>query len=139
METGIKVGDCMKTSLITVSEDASVYEAAIKMKDKDVSCLLVTDAKGKIYALVTDADLVRNALATKKLSVKIKEIASKPLIGLEPDKDISEAAKLMGAKNIKRLVVFKGNNVVGIISARDIVRISPSLYDLIAEKERVKT
>jgi len=108
------------------------------MKDKDVSCLLVTDAKGKIYALVTDADLVRNALAPKKLDVKIKDIASKPLVGLEPDKDISEAAKLMGAKNIKRLVVFKGSNVAGIISARDIVRISPSLYDLIAEKERVK-
>jgi CBS domain-containing protein len=139
METGIKVGDCMKTSLITISEDASVYDAAVKMKDKDVSCLLVTDAKGKIYALVTDADLVRNALAPKKLGVKIKEIASKPLIGLEPDKDISEAANIMGAKNIKRLVVFKGSNVAGIISARDIVRISPSLYDLIAEKERVKT
>ena len=49
METGIKVGDVMKTSLVTISEDASIHEAAKKMSEKKLSSLLVTqNASGKI-------------------------------------------------------------------------------------------
>lgn len=138
MDTGIKVGDCMKTSLITISEEASVYDAAIKMKEKDVGTLLVTDAAKKIYGIITDEDLVKKAVAPRKMDARIKDIVSKPLLGISPEADISEAAKTMGLKNVKRLVVFKGSKVAGIISEKDIVHISPSLYDLIAEKERLK-
>ncbi len=138
MDTGIKVGDCMRSELVTISENASIYEAAEKMTRQDVGCLVVTDVRDKIYALITDEDLVRKVLAKKRLDAKVADVASKPLIGLPPDADLSEAAKLMGKKRVKRLVVFSGRDVVGLISARDIVNLSPSLYDLIAERERIK-
>ncbi|PIO05946.1 hypothetical protein COT29_03415 [Candidatus Micrarchaeota archaeon CG08_land_8_20_14_0_20_59_11] len=138
METGIRTGDCMRRSLVTISEDASMYEAAKVMTDARVGGLLVTDAKKKIYAMMTDADIVRKAVATKKMDLKVKDIASKPLIGVPASADINEAARLMGQKNIKRLAIFDAGKIVGIISERDIVRISPSLYDLIAEKEHLK-
>ncbi|MFH0836080.1 MAG: CBS domain-containing protein [Candidatus Micrarchaeota archaeon] len=140
METGIKVGDCMRTSLITINEEASVFDAAKLLTAKNVGSLLVKDKKGKIYAILTDEDLVRRALAKNKLHAQVSSIASKPLIGLTPDKDLSEAARIMGSKKIKRLVVFKDKSSaepVGIISESDIIRISPSLYDLIAERERI--
>lgn len=138
MDTGIKVGDCMKTELATISESASIYDAAEKMTRQDVGCLVVTNDRDKIYALITDEDLVRKALAKKKLDLKVKDVASKPLIGLPPEADLTEAAKLMGKKRVKRLVIFRDRDVVGIISARDIVDLSPSLYDLIAERERIR-
>ena len=138
METGVKAGDCMRRSLVTISDDASMYEAAKVMTDARVGGLLVTDAKKKIYAMMTDDDIVRKAVATKKMDLKVKDIASKPLIGVAASADINEAAKLMGQKNIKRLAVFDAGKIVGIMSERDIVRISPSLYDLIAEKEHLK-
>ena len=138
METGIRTGDCMRRSLVTISEDASMYEAAKVMTDARVGGLLVTDAKKKIYAMMTDADIVRKAVATKKMDLKVKDIVSKPLIGVAASADINEAAKLMGQKNIKRLAVFDAGKIVGIMSERDIVRISPSLYDLIAEKEHLE-
>jgi len=138
METGVKAGDCMRRSLVTISDDASMYEAAKVMTDARVGGLLVTDAKKKIYAMMTDDDIVRKAVATKKMDLKVKDIASKPLIGVAASADINEAAKLMGQKNIKRLAVFDAGKIVGIMSERDIVRISPSLYDLIAEKEHLE-
>jgi len=128
----------MRRSLVTISDDASMYEAAKVMTDARVGGLLVTDAKKKIYAMMTDDDIVRKAVATKKMDLKVKDIASKPLIGVAASADINEAAKLMGQKNIKRLAVFDAGKIVGIMSERDIVRISPSLYDLIAEKEHLE-
>jgi len=139
MDTGIKVGDCMRSELETIPDSASIFEAAEQMTRRDVGCLVVTNERDKIYALITDEDLVRKVLAKKKLDSTVKDVASKPLIGLPPSADLTEAAKLMGKKRVKRLVVFNpGHDVVGIISARDIVDLSPSLYDLIAERERIK-
>jgi len=128
----------MKTELITISDDASVFDCAKLMTDEKIGSLVVKDSKGKSYGLVTDEDLVRKAIAKNNLKAKVKEITSKPLIGIAADADLSEAARQMGLRHVKRLVVQKGHEVVGIITARDIIELSPSLYDLIAERERIK-
>ncbi|MFQ5405917.1 MAG: cyclic nucleotide-binding/CBS domain-containing protein [Candidatus Micrarchaeia archaeon] len=138
METGIKVGDCMTTKLVTISGKASIIDAARKMNECDVGSLLVTDSKQKIYAIATESDLVRKALSTGNLNHEIKDVASFPLLTVPATSDVSQAAKLMGKKSIKRLIVVSAGKIAGIISSKDIVRISPSLYDLIAEQQRIK-
>ena len=139
MDTGIKVGDCMKATLVTIDEDASIVDAAKKMKGKKVSCLLVTDSSGKCERIVTESDLVKKALATEKLSVKVKNVANQPLITISAGADITAAAKQMGKENVRRLIVLDRQDIVGIISAKEVMRISPSLYDLIAEQEHYAT
>ncbi len=135
METGIKVGDVMKTGLITISEDQTVLDAAKLMKKNHVGSILVSSENGGIKGIVTRSDIVERAIASGKGDdCKIREVMSKPLVGLEPDADVSDAAKLMGNEDLRRLVVFRKGKIVGIISDKDIVKISPSLYDLIAEK-----
>ena len=137
MDTGIKVGDCMKTALVTIGEDASSFDAARKMAEHKVGCLLV-EKGGKITGIVTDSDLIKKCLATERVYKKISEIASKNLVGVGIDADLSEAARVMGQKKIRRLVIQKSGRVVGIISESDIVGISPSLYDLIAQKQALQ-
>ncbi len=139
MDTGIKVGDCMRTVLVTIRDSASIVDAAKKMKERGVGSLLVLDSKEKTYGIITESDIVRKALATGKLDSHIREFASSPLVTVSAGSDIYEAAKLMGAKNVKRLVIVADGKLVGIISAKDVVRVSPSLCDLIAEREHVKT
>ena len=135
METGIKVGDIMKTRLISITENSTIQQAAKIMKSKDVGSVLVTDKSKHIYGILTDMDLVEKALAKGlRLNTSIKTMVSKPLIGIDPSEDLSEAARLMGNEDLRRLVVFKEGKVVGILSENDIVKISPSLYDIIAEK-----
>lgn len=137
MDTGIKVGDCMKTVLVTISESASIVDAAKKMKARAVGSLLVLDSNDKTYAIITESNIVKKALAEGKLDGKVKDFASFPLVTISVGSDVSEAAKLMGAKNVRRLVVIAEGKIVGIVSQKDVIRISPALYDLIAEKEHV--
>ncbi len=135
METGIKVGDIMKTTLIAINDSATVQEAAKIMKSRNIGSLLVKDKNKRIYGILTDRDLVEEALAKGAgIGTPIKKYVSTPLVGIEPKADISEAARLMGNEDLRRVVVFREGQVVGILSERDIVKISPSLYDLIAEK-----
>jgi len=134
MDTGIKVGDCMKTTLITIDESASIFDTAKKMSDAKVGSLLV-EKNGKITGIITDSDLVRKCLAKKNTHCTVGEVATHPLVTIGPEMDLSEAARLMGTKKLRRLVVMQGNHTVGIISSTDITKISPSLYDLIAQKQ----
>ncbi|MFH1751051.1 MAG: CBS domain-containing protein [Candidatus Micrarchaeota archaeon] len=135
METGIKVGDIMKTSLVSISDTATIQQAAKIMRSRGIGSLLVKNNSKKIFGILTDRDLVEKALAKGlKSNVKIAKLVSKPLVGIAPEFDISEAARLMGNEDLRRLVVFQEGKVIGILSEKDIVKISPSLYDLIAEK-----
>ena len=135
METGIKVGDVMKTNLITISEDKTVFDAAKLMKKSHVGSILVKTRKGGLTGIVTRSDLVERCLAEGKGGAcKVGNVMSQPLVGVEPEADVSDAAKLMGNEDLRRLVVYRKGKIVGVLSDRDIVKISPSLYDLIAEK-----
>jgi CBS domain-containing protein len=137
METGVKVGDCMKTSLVTIKDSASVLEAACKMKQSSVGSILLTNDAGRIYGILTAEDIVHKAVTADKIGASVKEFASSPLLSVTPDADLSEAARKMGEKNVKRLVVKSDGKITGIISERDIIKLSPSLYTLIAERERL--
>ncbi len=125
----------MQSSLVKINDSASVVEAARKMKDSGVGSLLVEDSKG-IYGIVTADDLVLKVVASEKTGSSVKDVSSKPLICIGAEADLSEAAKKMGERDVKRLVVRKDQKIVGIISQKDIIRISPSLYDVIAKRSR---
>lgn len=122
----------MKTNLATISGDASVADAASQMAALNVGSLLVCSPSGAIDAIVTERDLVRKSLASGNVGAKVVEVASSPLLKIDAGADISAAAEAMGAKKVKRLVVEQDGKLKGIISQVDIIRITPSLYDLIA-------
>jgi CBS domain-containing protein len=132
-ETGIRVEDSMKAPMVTILDTATLTEAARKMKAKKIGSLVVVDRKNIPYGVITTTDLVYRALARKRAG-KVRDFMSKPLITVVQNADLNEAAKLMRDKGVKRLIVIKGDKPIGIISERDLVRISPSLYDLIAER-----
>ena len=136
MLTGVKVGDCMQQSLAVINGDASVSDAAKAMKAKKVGSLLVIDSKKNPFAIITERDIVWKAVAKGKTGQKVRAFASRPLIRISAGADISEAAKVMRDKDVKRLVVADEGKVIGIISEKDMVRISPSLFDLIYEEEK---
>ncbi|MFL6327166.1 MAG: cyclic nucleotide-binding/CBS domain-containing protein [Nitrososphaeraceae archaeon] len=106
---------------------SSVQQAAKKMKDRNVSSLLIVDEKGKPQGIVSERDLVtkvcyndRNASA-----VTNQEIMSSPLITISPKSSPSEAADMMLQHNVRHLlVVDRGdssnlNKPVGIITPLD--------------------
>lgn len=139
METGIKVGDVMSKGIITVNPSDNVKKACEIMSKHDLSGLTVMKG-GKLAGMLTQGDLVPMiANGQDPTKVKVKSIMGTKLAKIDPAADISQAAKLMVSKKVKRLPVLKKGKLVGVITQADIVRISPSVYDLIFEKAKIDT
>ena len=116
------VKDFMTMNVITIDAQKTVLEAAKLMHQQDVGDLVVMDgnvAKG----IVTERDLVRRVIAQKKpLDTKVFDIMSDPLITIEEEASIRDAARKMVKYKIRRLPVKKKDVLVGIIAASDFAR-----------------
>ena len=116
------VKDFMTTNVITIDVQGTVLQAAKLMHQQDVGDLVVMDgvvAKG----IVTERDLVRRVLAQKKsFETKISEVMSDPLITIDEDTSLRDAARKMVKYKIRRLPVTKENVLVGIIATSDFAR-----------------
>lgn len=140
IRTRMLVKDIMTSPVITIGEDASVNEAAQLMDKNKVGCIIVTTEKGKPLGIITERDLVTRVLAKNARSSKltVKEVMTSPLITVDPDETLSEAARRMSRLGIRRLgVIYKGN-LVGIVSSKDILAITPELIELMQEKARIE-
>lgn len=124
----MQVHEFMTTKVESIDSDRSVYDAVEIMVDRHLRSLAVKESGGKsgktaIEGVVTARDIVFKVLA-KGISpkhIKVSEIASKPIICIEQEMDIEDAATLMEKSNIARLFVCHGEKVVGVISLLDIM------------------
>ena len=116
------VKDLMTKEVITIDLRKTVFDAAALMNEKSIGCLVVTDGEVPI-GIVTERDFVRRVVAKKlPMDTEISEIMSKPLITIDPDSSIREAARLMLKDKIRRLPVTEENKLVGIIVISDFAR-----------------
>ncbi|MEM2942236.1 MAG: CBS domain-containing protein [Candidatus Bathyarchaeia archaeon] len=70
--------------------------------------------------------------------VTVSEIMSRPLATIDGDTSIREVARRMSRLEIRRLaVVSKKGELEGIITSKDILRITPALLDVLSEKSRL--
>lgn len=117
----LKVKDLMTKDVITIDVKYNAMDAAKLMKEKKIASLVVT--KGNTpFGIVTERDFVRLVCA-ENLPVKqtkLIDIVSSPLITVEPNASVEEAAKVMAKNKIRRIVVVENDAVVGILTATDL-------------------
>ena len=126
----ITVSDLMRKKLVTIKESTSVQEAANKMKEKNVSSLVVVDENGRPLGLITERDLVRKVCIRDVYTSKVinKEIMSSPLITVKSKALSSEAVDIMLQNNVRHLLVIDNessedvNKPIGIITPLDFTR-----------------
>ena len=122
------ISEIMSKKIETVEEFASVQEVAKKMKDKNISSLIVVDSFGKSKGLVTERDLVRKICVKDVCTSKviIKEIVSLPLVTINPNESPSTAIDIMLQHNIRHLLVVDDepeiNQPIGIVTPRNLTR-----------------
>jgi len=90
--------------------------------------------------IITDSDLIKQVVARNKKpsSVKVASIMSSPIVTIESDEDVIEAARKMKKNNIKRLPVVKAGRIVGMIELSDVARASPEMMDLLEYKIKMR-
>lgn len=135
MKTGIPVYDIMTKDPVIVDENTSLQECAKKMKENDVSSLIV-EKNRLLRGIVTEEDFVRKAILENMHTVqaKVKSVMAARVISIEPERDLSEAMELMKKHNIKHLPVIKGKKIIGIVTIADILRAEPDLLELYIER-----
>ncbi len=119
----MKVVDAMRKEIVTINEETSVAEASKSMREKGEGCAIIL-RKGTPMGIVTERDVTwkvaGNGLDSKR--VKVSEIMSAPLVTIDPDASLIEAAKIMEEHKIRRLAVAKKGILYGVLTAIDIAR-----------------
>jgi CBS domain-containing protein len=133
----MSIGDLMTEKLKTIDSSSTAQEASKKMRDKNISSLLVVDNKNsdKPIGIVTERDLVRKVCVNDANSSKIpiKEIMSSPLVTIDSRSSVEVAADIMAQNKVRHLLVveestnnsddddYKITRPLGIITPSDFV------------------
>ena len=117
------VKDVMVTDLATLDSSISIRDAAKLMDEKDVGCIIVTKNQLPV-GILTERDFVKRIAAKEKpLTALLQEVMSSPLIEIDPNETVWEAAQIMKINNIHKLPVKKDNQIIGIVTTTDLVKI----------------
>lgn len=117
------IADVMTKSVISVDASLTVNKTAKMMEDSKVGAVIIMEENTPI-GIVTDRDFaVKVAAHAYQISTPIKQIMSSPLFSINSDESVRAAADLMHDRGIRKLPVIDDGNIVGIITASDIVNL----------------
>ena len=125
MKTVRQLLDAKGNSILSISSDATVYDALVIMADKHVGALLIMDA-GHLVGIFSERDYARSVVLKGKSSkdTPIKEIMTPGslLITVDPSQTVEECLNLVSDKRIRHLPVLEDGKVVGVLSIGDLVK-----------------
>lgn len=119
----MKVVDAMRKDIVTVDEGESVADASRNMREKNEGCAIIL-RRGTPIGIVTERDVTWKVAGEglESTRVKVSDIMSTPLITIDPDADLIEAAKMMEQHKIRRVAVVRKGILYGVLTAIDIAR-----------------
>ncbi len=135
----LKIGDIMTRNFVSVSLDASIKICIREMIKGRVGSVIVKD-KDKLVGILTQGDIVRAIYNNNKVSLtetKARDICTKKVVTIKPSEDIASALNKM-KKGHKRLPVVSNGRLVGLITIKDILRISPDLFSDVTDMIKIK-
>ena len=111
----------MTNKIVTVHPNNTILNAAKLMFKKRIGSVIVT-ADGSPNGIFTERDLLNKVIAQDvDIDEKVGQYCSAPVIRAKVGIGANEAARLMFAHKIKRLPLTKGNRIVAMVTARDLV------------------
>ncbi len=116
------------SGVIAVTPETTVADAALRMKEANVGCVLVEQHPDTIVGIVTERDFLRRVLAEGRdpTSTYVTEIMSSPVMTCTPADDVMRCAELLSEHHIRHLLVIDENvgdqsEPIGLISQRDLL------------------
>ena len=131
----IKVKSIMKTRVITVDSGVNISDAAKIMTNNRVGSLIIMKDR-KPVGILTDDDIVGIvARGRNPKSVRIKDLPlRKKFVTATPEEGVTEVSKKMIKNGIKRVPVIRDGKLMGIVSDKELLLVSPELLDILSEK-----
>jgi len=117
------VKNVMRKNVISIDSDMTVKDAATMMADANVGCVVIIRGNAPI-GILTERDFVKRIISQEMdLATPLVDVMSFPLISVDCNDTVWEAAEIMKKNKIHKLPVEDQGKLVGIITATDIVKI----------------
>jgi CBS domain-containing protein len=115
----VLVESIARMSVPTVNRSTPVSEIASLMVKCNIGAVIVV-RDSEPLGIVTERDLVHRVIYSKKNAQEIvaQEIMTSPLITISHDRTIEEALEIMQQNHVRRLVVLKGESMIGLLTER---------------------
>jgi len=129
------VRDVMTKEPRVVRRDTNVQEVVATMNKFDISSIIVVEEERPV-GIITHKDIISKLVQPRipPDAVTAREVMATPVVTINEEASIEEAARLMVRKHIKKLAVIRNNSeLVGIITSGDLMREAPKLTQLLDE------
>lgn len=118
----MQVSELMKLPMLVGQQD-SIQQVARQMSDFNAQTAMVTDDSYALNGIVTDVDFRKRVVAEGLgVDLPISEIMTHNPLTLDPTDRASDALLLMARRNIRHVPITENGEVVGVISATDLLR-----------------
>jgi CBS domain-containing protein len=107
----------------SIKPDATVYEALELMAEKEVGALLVMTEE-QVNGILSERDCVRRVDLQGVTSrvAKVQDIMTSDVISIQVTEKLEDCMSAMVEKNIRHLPVYEGDQLLGLISVRDVLK-----------------
>ena len=110
--------------VISISPDASVFEAIKLMAEKSIGSLVVLDEQGRLAGIVTERDYARKVIVMGRSSkdTRVAEIMTTDVLTTDGDGTVNACMEIMTEKKIRHLPVVEDGRVIAMVSIGDLVQ-----------------
>jgi CBS domain-containing protein len=123
----MQVSDAMSYEVLTVGPQHTLREAAARMSARKVGAAVVLDGDQDQPGILTERDILDAIAQGQDVDAeRVQDHLTSDIVVAAPDWPLHKASAAMVGGNFRHLVVCRGADVVGVLSVRDIVRVSIS-------------
>ena len=123
----MQVRDAMSTDVLTIGPNHTLREAAMRMSTRKVGAAVVLDPDHDQPGILTERDILDAVGAGQNVDTeRVHDHLTSSIVVAAPDWPLPKAATAMVSGGFRHLVVCQGQDVIGMLSVRDIVRVSTS-------------
>ncbi|HEX6670803.1 MAG TPA: CBS domain-containing protein [Nitrososphaeraceae archaeon] len=121
----IYIHEIMSKNVVKIGYKTSALEISKTMVKQRISSVVIIDNHNKIIGIVTEKDLIKEICAKNLLATTLTadKVMSSPLISISKKSTINDATKLMVEKRIKHLAIHENNDIIGILTTYDLIKV----------------
>jgi len=109
-------------AVASIPRQATVFEAAVGMNDRQIGSLVVTDSD-KLVGILTERDILQRIVAQRRdpAETRVEEVMTTEVVCCRPHTTVEEARGVMKNRRIRHLpVLSEGGELLGMISIGDL-------------------
>jgi CBS domain-containing protein len=133
----VYVKEIMRSDVKTIRPDANVREVVEKMNRFGIGSIIVVQERRPV-GIITERDILQKVVerCLDPNLCKAKDIMTTPTVTAKEDLTVDEAANLMATHKFRRIPIVRHNELVGIITATDLIEKNPLLVEHLGKSAR---